>query len=144
MGKESIGKYLSIARRAHAALLDKKLKPYNICHGQILLLITLYKENPGINQNRLCKIYDLDKAGVYRSVEVLKKNGYIYKEIDDEDKRKKRIYLTRRAYEFKPVLTEILGKVEAQVRKDLSEEKVDVFLEVMKKICINLGVNLEK
>ena len=142
MGKEYIGKYLSIARRAHAALLDKKLKSYDISHGQILLLVTLYKTE-GINQHHLCQIFDLDKAGVNRSMKKLQKNGYIYKEPDSEDKRKKKIFLTDKARQFKPKLLEILKSVENQVRGNLTEKEIDKFLKTMKKICTNLDVKLE-
>ncbi|MFW5998442.1 MAG: MarR family winged helix-turn-helix transcriptional regulator [Bacillota bacterium] len=142
-GVEFIGKYLSIARRAHAALLDEKLKSYDISHGQILLLVTLYKQE-GINQHRLCKIYDLDKAGVNRSMKKLKKNGYIIKKPDNEDKRKKKIFLTDKAKSFKPKLIEILESVENQVRKNLSKDEINNFIQIMKKICVNLGVNLEE
>ncbi|MFW5976588.1 MAG: MarR family winged helix-turn-helix transcriptional regulator [Bacillota bacterium] len=141
--KEFIGKYLSIARRAHAALLDEKLKSYDISHGQILLLVTLYKEE-GINQHRLCKIYDLDKAGVNRSMKKLKENGYIIKKPDTEDKRKKKIFLTEKAEKFKPRLIEILESVENQVRKNLTQGEINEFIKIIKKICINLGVKLEE
>jgi|SRR5690554_1099542 len=143
MGRKAIGKYLSIARRAHAALLDQKLKPYNICHGQIMLLIKLYREERGIIQNKLCKTYALDKGGVNRSIEILRKNGYVSKKTDEKDKRKKRIYLTEKACEFKPVLLDILKEVEKQLRGDLSEEKLEGCLEVLREICVNLGVDLE-
>ena len=143
MKKEYIGKYLSIARRAHAALLDKKLKPYDISHGQILLLVTLYKQE-GINQHRLCQVYNLDKAGVNRSLNKLQKNGYITKKPNSRDKRKKKVFLTDKAKKFKPELLEILKSVETQVRENLSEKEIDEFLEVIKKVCVNLGVSLEK
>ncbi|MFW6268941.1 MAG: MarR family winged helix-turn-helix transcriptional regulator [Bacillota bacterium] len=146
MGKnitdEYIGKYLSIARRAHASLLDKKLKPYDICHGQILLLVTIFK-NEGINQYELCNIYNLDKAGVNRSIKHLKKTGYITMEPDHNDRRKKKIYLTTKAKKFKPKLTKILKTVENQVRKNLEQKEIKNFLQVMKKITDNLGVNLD-
>jgi|SRR6056297_3629417 len=56
MKKEHIGKYLSIARRAQTALLDKKLKPCGISHAQIMLLIALIfkNRNRGFTQNKFC------------------------------------------------------------------------------------------
>ncbi|MFW6238709.1 MAG: MarR family winged helix-turn-helix transcriptional regulator [Bacillota bacterium] len=140
MASEPIGKYLSIARRAHATLLDEKLKPYNISHGQILLLITLFREE-GINQCQLCRIYNLDKAGVNRSIKKLKENGFITKKADPEDRRRKMLFLTGKARNFRPTLLKILDGVEEQIRQGLSEEEIETYLRVMKKICRNLDVN---
>ena len=138
---EYIGKYLSIARRAHASLLDEKLQPYDISHGQILLLMTIYQRE-GLNQHQLCSIYNLDKAGVNRSINRLVRAGYVVKKPDEEDRRKKGLYLTKKALEFKPRLVEILAQVESQVRKNLSQEEIDVFLKIIRKITSNLGVKL--
>jgi len=129
MIEEPIGKYLSITRRAHAALLDKLLKPYGISHGQIFLLIALYEEE-GISQHNLCEIYNLDKAGVGRSLNKLREKGYIRKEIDEVDKRRKKLYLTEKADKFKDKLFNILDTVEKQVRSDLTEEEIKEIIHV--------------
>ncbi|MFW5999327.1 MAG: MarR family winged helix-turn-helix transcriptional regulator [Halanaerobiaceae bacterium] len=142
MSGEAIGKYLSIARRAHAALLDKKLKPYNISHGQILLLFTLYRKE-GISQCQLCQIYNLDKAGVNRSIKKLKDNDFITEKKDPEDRRRKKIFLTDRAIKFKPKLKQILNNVESQIRNGLTEEEIKTYFKVMKKICQNLQLKGE-
>jgi len=143
MGKNSIGKYLSIARRAHAALIDEKLKPYNISHGQLFLLIQLYKED-GVYQQTLCEAYNLNKAGVGRSIKKLAAKNLIKKAPDPKDKRRKLIYLTERAEELKPKFYSLLKEVETQVRENLSNEEIDDFLHIIKKICTNLEVEVEE
>ena len=142
MTDEAIGKYLSIARRAHAALLDKQLAESDISHGQILLLATLYKKD-GICQQTLCQMYNLNKAAVGRGLNKLSKIGFITKETDPEDKRKKLIYLTSKAKNFEAEFKEILEASEERLRSDLSEEEIEIFLTVIKKICSNLGANVE-
>jgi len=139
---EYIGKYLSIARRAHAALLDQYLKDYGICHGQILILVTIY-QNEGLHQQEICSTYNLDKAGVNRSIKKLEEAGFIIKKPDPEDKRKKKIYLTEKAEEFHPQLMDILSSVEEQVRQNLSSQEINTFLNIIKKISSNLGVDIE-
>ena len=141
MGRNSIGKYLSIARRAHASLLDQKLKPYNMSHGQLFLLIILYKGD-GVYQQTLCQAYNLNKAAVGRSINKLEEKGLITKELDPADNRRKLIYLTDKAKDLKPKFFEILDAVEAQVRSNLTEEEVATFLRLIKKICSNLEVDL--
>lgn len=142
MEKKSIGKYLSIAHRAHTSMLDKKFKEkFGISHGQIFILITLYK-NEGINQHRLCKIYDLDKGGVGRIIKKLKEKELIIKEADPEDKRNKLIFLTEKARAMKSDFFQILNKIEKQIKQGLTEEEIETFLKIINKICNNLGVKV--
>ena len=139
---EFIGKYLGIVRRAHAILLDQKLKPFSISHGQISLFITIYKQ-AGISQSELCNIFNLDKAGVTRSIKKMVQAGLVEKRSDPQDKRRKELYLTDKGEEFVPQLSSVLQDVEKRVRKNLSQEEIDNCLQTMKKICVNLDVTLE-
>jgi len=142
MSKEPIGKYLSIARRAHATLLDKKLGPYDISHGQILLLATLYNQD-GICQQTLCQMYNLNKAAVGRGLNKLSNKGYITKQTDPTDQRKNLIYLTSKANSFEEKFKKILDSSENRLRNNLSAEEIETFLTVIKKICSNLGAEVE-
>ena len=139
---EYIGKYLGIVRRAHAVLLDKKLKPYSISHGQISLFITIYQQE-GISQSELCHIFNLDKGGMTRSIQKLVKADLVEKRPDQKDKRRKKLYPTEKGKEFFPQLSAILKEVEKKVRENLSEQEIENLLQTMKKICVNLNVELD-
>jgi len=143
MQKKCIGKYLSIARRAHSTLLDQKLKPYDISHAQIMLLMALYKKE-GIYQQNLSQMYNLNKAAVGREIQKLSENGFIIKKPDPKDKRKKLIYLTKKAKDFKTKLLNILDTVEQQLRENITGEEMETFIKVLEKICDNLNVNLKE
>lgn len=142
MLEEPIGKYLSMAHRAHATLLDKKLAPYNLGHGQIFLLITLYNQE-GIWQQTICEMYNLNKAAVGRGIKKLEKQDLITKETDPQDNRRQLIYLTDKAQEFKPKFEEILTTVETETRQDLTKEEIKTFLKVSQKIYNNLKSELD-
>ncbi|MBM7624553.1 MarR family winged helix-turn-helix transcriptional regulator [Sporohalobacter salinus] len=141
MPQKYIGKYLSIARRAHAARLDQKLKPYDISHGQVLLLIALYKQD-GIYPKTLCDIYNINKAAVGRGLKKLKNINFITKETDPQDKRRRLIYLTDKAREFQPKLKRALNSIEAEMKTDLTKKEIKTFFKVIKKICNNLGAEI--
>ncbi len=139
---EPVGKYLSIAWRAHASYLDDKLKDYEISHGQMFILIALYK-NEAIYQNTLCKMYNVDKSAIGRGIAKLRNKGFIIKKTHPKDKRKQLIYLTDKAKKFKPILYKILKSAESKLRSNLSKDEVELFLEIIKKMCTNLGANIE-
>ncbi|AGB41310.1 transcriptional regulator [Halobacteroides halobius DSM 5150] len=138
---EPIGKYLSMTYRAHVSLLNKKLKPYDISHGQILLLIALYNQE-GICQHQICQMYNLNKAAVGRGIKKLEEIGFITKQTDPNDKRKNLIYLTNKAKNFETKFREILCTVENEVRRDLSKKEIKTFLKVINKINHNLTTKL--
>ncbi|MCF7740686.1 MAG: MarR family transcriptional regulator [Candidatus Marinimicrobia bacterium] len=136
--RRSIGKFLSIARRAHAKLLDKELRELHLSHAQISLLMALYRYE-GIYQQELCRMFNINKAAVAREIKHLQNHGYIIKKKDPEDKRKRLIYLTEKAKNNKTRILNIMDKVEARVRSNLTENEVDQFLHLIKKICVNLN-----
>ncbi|GAB6138216.1 MarR family winged helix-turn-helix transcriptional regulator [Halanaerobaculum tunisiense] len=142
MLEEPIGKYLSMAHRAHATLLNQKLVPYNLGYGQIFLLITLYNQE-GICQQTICEMYNLNKAAVGRGIKKLEKQDLITKETDPQDNRRQLIYLTDKAREFKPKFEEILTAVETEIRQDLTKEEIKTFLQVSQKIYSNLKSELD-
>lgn len=137
MSRDSIGKYLGITRRAHIKLLDQKLKPYHLSHSQIFLLASLYQKE-GIIQHTLCEIHNIDKAAVGRSIDKLAKLGYLKKEPSSNDRRKKNIYLTKKAYAFQARFFEILDEVEAQLRANISPDAIDSFRSTIKQMAANL------
>jgi len=138
MKKEYIGKYLSIARRAQAKLLDKKLQEYHISHAQLSLLMTLYSHE-GIYQQELCRILNINKAAVTRELKDLAQKNYISKVRDKDDRRRFLVYLTEKALENKNGIIAILDKIEEQMRAGISENKIDEFLHLIKRICTNLN-----
>lgn len=137
MYKEPIGKYLSIAKRAHSILFQKKLKPYHIGTGELYILIALYKED-GICQQKICEHYRINKAAVGRAVHKLKKKNFLTKKTDDKDKRKRILFLTEKAKKMKPEFKNLLRSAEKILRKDLSDEEIETFLEISKKISKNI------
>src|SRR6056297_2758399 len=136
MKRKSIGKYLSISRRAHAKLLDKELRQYQISHAQLSLLMALYKHE-GIYQQELCRLFNLNKAAVTRELKDLEQKNYIAKKIDQKDRRKFLIYLTKKAKNNKKGIISILDKIESRMRSGLSENEVNEFLTIIKKVCRN-------
>jgi len=143
MFKNPIGKYLSITRRAHTSLIDKKFQEkYNLSHGQVFILLNIYK-NEGINQNDLCTDYKLDKSGVGRIIQKLEDKELIMRKSDPEDGRKKQIYLTDKANKMKKDFINLLKEIEFQMRKDLSEKEIEKFISILKKIYNNLEVGTD-
>lgn len=135
MQHEPIGKHLSIAHRLHRSKVSSLMHEAGLPlgSGQFHILIALYKRD-GMNQHRLCEMYNLDKAAVARAVDKLRKEGMVTKERDPQDKRRTLIRLTDQARELRSSFYDILNKVEEIIRQRLSDEEIRIFLQTTQKI----------
>lgn len=104
---KSVGKYISKINRRLNILLTHDLKKLNIGSGQYLFLINLYKQE-GVNQKELGEKLNIDKANTARAIKKLEKIGYVESIIDAEDKRNKKIYLTKEGHTIIPFIKESL------------------------------------
>lgn len=139
--KAPIVKYLSITHRTNMMLIHKKLQPYDIKPGQLFLLMALYNKE-GIHQNTLCELFHFNKGGVSKNIKKLTDIEFITTKIDPKDKRRQLIYLTDKGKEFEPVLKEILNTTDDEIRKGLTDEEIESFINVAKKILSNLSTKL--
>lgn len=131
---EALGKYLSVAYKAFFSLLDERLAAYEIGAEELHLLIPIYKEGE-IPQKTLCEIFHQDKATIARRLEQVENKGFIRREEDPKDRRRKIIYLTQKGWSKRSEFGKILKSIESDLRAELSQEEVETFLQIMKKIC---------
>jgi DNA-binding MarR family transcriptional regulator len=79
----------------------------------------------------------------YMVVEYIENKEYITRQTDPQDQRKNLIYLTNKAHNFEKKFKEVLDSSENKLSNNLSAEEIETFLTVIKKICSNLGANVE-
>lgn len=75
--------------------MDQKLCKYNLGAGQIIFLYLIY-ENEYISSNLLAEFCDMDKSTITKSVQKLIEEDFISYEIDEKDKRIKKLYTTNK------------------------------------------------
>lgn len=92
--------------------------------------------HPGVSQEMLTKMLHINKSNVARSLKVLQDTGYIYKEINIEDKRVYHIFPTEKAYQIKPKLVEKMKIWNEILMAGLSEEENKLLFELLKKIAL--------
>ena len=94
-------------------------------------------KNPGVPQDTLSKILHINKSNVTRAIQTLIKDGFLYKEIDSEDKRISRIYPTDKAYAIRPLLIKKMQRWNEVIMAGLTEEEQNILFELLKKVTIN-------
>lgn len=86
--------------------LDKELAPYHIGSGQFYILMPLYK-NDGMNQESLSQSISIDKAAITRAIQKLMKEGYVFRQRNEEDRRSYHIFLTEKGKLIEPDIKKI-------------------------------------
>lgn len=75
-------------------VLELKLQKYNLVKGQADLLVII-RENDGLTQNELANILGIKSSSMSARLNKLEQIGYITRIIDENNLKKKRIYITK-------------------------------------------------
>lgn len=102
-----VGKWIAKLYKDHDQYVDNLLKDYQLNHSEANLLVYLYKDGDGVNQNELKENLAVDKATVSRAINSLIKKKYLKKKKSPEDGRVNLIYLTKKSISIKGEITEI-------------------------------------
>jgi DNA-binding MarR family transcriptional regulator len=94
-GKRVIAKEIGNLARMANLFFQHQLKEYEIGHAQLMTLHFICRNN-GLSQNELVHHSNLDKSSITSQLNKLVKNGYITREINEDDSRGKRIFITNK------------------------------------------------
>jgi DNA-binding MarR family transcriptional regulator len=134
--EHSIGRYLSILYRYGQSYVSKKLETYNIGSGQYVLLLTLFR-NKGVSQEELSEYLKIDKATTAKSIKKLEEDGYISRDIDLDDKRAYKVFLTQKGLDIIPIVQEAIKSWENILAMDLSENENILVEQLLNKMAKN-------
>ena len=90
--------------------------------------------HPGISQEELARRAYINKSNVTRHLSYLESCGYVERRQSEEDKRVTLVYPTEKAEEMLPRLREISRDWEAAVMEDFTEEEVELFKSMLKRV----------
>ena len=125
-----------IQRQYH--IIEIRLAKYNLVKGQAELLL-LIKDNDGMTQNELANILGIKDSSMSVRLNKLEKNGYILREIDDQNLKKKKIYITQSGKIASTQCRRILREIDEQLwngftKKEIKEMK-KYFGKMQKNMC---------
>lgn len=128
--KESIFKWISIIMRNTHKHINHELADLKIGRGQHQYLLTLYRNN-GISQEELSKKLGVDKGTTARAVKKLVDNGYIIREVDENDKRAFKLLVTNKAESYKTEFFKIADEWETKLLNNIPEEHHEIIRSAM-------------
>ncbi len=124
-------------------LIENKLKEnferefLRITPQQWSVLTYLWNED-GISQQKLADVFSKDKTSMARLLSNMEKKELIVRNIDENDKRNKKVFLTYRSKLIKKDSIKIAEKTLVEILKGIDHKSLKVSKKVLRQICENL------
>ena len=115
---------ISVLYRYTQKYFDRHLAPYGIGSGQMIFLL-LINEHEGITMQQLTVLADFDKGTTTKNLQRLVEQDYIVIQTDENDKRVRRLYTTRKTRDIINSLYEIRNECCNQLMNGLDNEDVE-------------------
>lgn len=107
---DSMGFLIADTGRAVKRALYVRIAQHNIRGGHWYCLRSLYQQD-GITQRELSQRLGIKAASTVEMLRAMEAEDLVYRQRDVEDRRKIRVYLTKRAHELQPTLMGILTEL---------------------------------
>lgn len=115
-------KWIAVAGRSYHMFLNRMLAPFGLNASQYLFVIHACRK-PGIAQEELPDLIQINKSNVTRALTQLEQNGLLRREKLSTDKRTAAVFPTQKALELYPVLMKLVEDWDKAVTQDLSQEQ---------------------
>lgn len=132
----NINKYASIMYRISQAYFDDTLTNYHIGSGQQFFLMRIH-DMPGISQLEIAEMGHYDKGTTARAVKKLEDEGYVYRIIDEHDRRISKLYVTPSGEELVMVIVTMLHDWYDFLTLEFDDEEKIVVEKLMSRIADN-------
>ncbi|SHN69864.1 MarR family winged helix-turn-helix transcriptional regulator [Desulfitobacterium chlororespirans] len=137
--RKSLIKAISAIDRYSQTYIGRNIKDYNIGQGQWAFLTQLLFNYDGITQEELSELLNIDKANTARALKKLEEEGYVYREEDPKDGRKKIVYVTAKARDFEEEFHEVFKGLNRILAKDFTEEERETARRILYKMLDNIA-----
>lgn len=120
----------------------KRLEKYNLVNGQANLL-AIIKENNGLTQNELASLLNVKGSSMSERINKLEALGYIFRMVDDENLRCKRIYITTEGKKAAVQCNRILNEFDERMFSGFTKKDKKIFQGYLEKMMENLNIKNE-
>ena len=95
------------------------------------MFITFLHRHPGMSQDTICSTFYIEKCTVSKRVKQLETLGYIRREVDENDRRQNKLFLTEKGEEMVPVIISCLDEWSSKIADGISQEEREAVLHAM-------------
>lgn len=131
-----LGVFLSIISRNRIVFYNREAKKLDIKGKQIPCLM-LISNHPGITQDNIAKVFQIDKGFIARIVKEMEDDELLYRTINPENRRKYNIFLTEEGENIIPKLNIIEEKWKKLVCQGLNKDEILKLTEFLSSLTQN-------
>ncbi len=131
-----IVRHIAMLERLRRRFLDHLLACHDLS-GSMFLVLLFLDRHPGTRQDKLCDDLLIDKSGVTRKCRRLEESGYISREMQDDDKRQYKLFLTTEGERLIPIIRGALSRWRDQVTRGMSETEQQELLRLLEQMETN-------
>ncbi len=124
-------------QRNNLAYMAKELEAYHIGSGQFEFLLFLYHHD-GVSQEAIAKRLKVSKATSARSIQDLEKEGYVYRQRDENDLRAYKVYLTEKGKGMRDIIFKKQASLIDFLFSDFTFEEKEIFKLLIHKAAVKL------
>lgn len=142
MGKKikaenSLSTVIGKASRLLGNRISKNLSEHQVTAEQMNILASLWQHD-GQTQQSLADVSNKNKASITHLIDNLEKRKLVVRKSDNEDRRNKKIYLTKEGEELQSSLSKIVKKTIRQATEGIDKKELKYAKKVLKKMVDNL------
>ncbi|MCD8104586.1 MAG: MarR family transcriptional regulator [Lachnospiraceae bacterium] len=134
---DSLHVRIALTKGQFSKYILRKARKIDLLRGQPHILEYL-ATNDGCSQSEVCEAWDLDKSTVSGLVERMERDGLIFVEREEGDRRRKKLFLTQKGSELGSRMDEYMKQLDTAAFAGISEEEQEQFLRVLSRIYQNL------
>jgi DNA-binding MarR family transcriptional regulator len=120
---------------------DQKARAYGMTRAQWIILARLERQ-PGISQNEMAAICEVEPITVGRLVDRLEAHGLVKRHADPADRRIRRLHLLPAATPILEVIARERQSMSERLSAGIDEESLDRFSETLLRLKDNLATGL--
>jgi len=121
--------YLRHAWHKISRMYNQKAKAHGLTMSIGFILLIVDKE--GTPSTQLGPRMGMEPTSLSRTLKTMETKGYIYREIDRDDKRKVLIFLTKQGLDLRKEVKKVVVQFNEKLLKSIPTKKLDAFFEVM-------------
>ncbi|TDX32390.1 MarR family transcriptional regulator for hemolysin [Modicisalibacter xianhensis] len=139
---ENIGFKIARLPRLWRAILDERLAPLELTQTRWVTLYHLWKLGDGQPQCDLARAIGVEAPSLVRTLDQLTEQGLIERRQCQDDRRTKRIFLTKEATPLLERIDAVATEARAEMLAGISEAELDMFDDILTRIEQN-GIRLQ-
>lgn len=139
---ENIGFKIARLPRLWRAILDERLAPLELTQTRWVTLYHLWRLGDGQPQCDLARAIGVEAPSLVRTLDQLTEQGLIERRQCQDDRRTKRIFLTKEATPLMERIDAIVAEARAEMLEGISEAELDTFDDILTRIEQN-GIRLQ-